>query len=801
MFYNRSKYIVLTMWILLSLLIVSAIVVFIFFPSLVFADSAGPNFPSSSVEDSSIGTATWTSVGNATASDNSRAGSSLGSSQITRYIKATNFGFSIPGGATIDGILVEWEVSIGMGSNPVTDHAVRIVKGGTIGSTDKSSGTAWTTSDVFLSHGGASDLWGETWTPADINATNFGAALSAIGSVTAPSMPQVDSVRITVTYTVASTISVSGTVYTNEGTTTMGAGKTVSVSVNGAAAAGNTTTASDGTYTISSITSVASDVLTVYLDGNTEKGATVTVGSGSNLTGIDIYQNDLITRCDNSCSLTNANLSTADNNGDADISSVYSVTGSDLTLASGNSLFIPSGRTFAPGGNINLPLNFTNNGTYTKGTETIALTDTSSTNKTFAGGNGSYYNLSITGGGAGSVTISGNNSFNNFTIGAPKTVTFTSSSTQTIAGTFSATGTASNIITINSSSAGTAGNLSKASGNVECDYLLLQDSAASGGAVWFAGAHSTGLTGNSGWVFAGAGGGGGSGGTPVFNQKHFQIFKDDKGLNSASSLAGEDVNYNVELGINVRLRFLVVNNGTGVGDITRRLEFKEDDGIWKRITSDLNNVRLVLSPHFADKEATTKILTSAGTFVAGQGKSTDSDTNKISLNSGEYVEDEYSLVFLNSAMGHSYQFRITDAGNVFDIYQAIPQISPESLELALYNINPVDGAVLKTKTPKITFSLNKIGDCRASLVNGSYDDMANATICFGQKSTFASCSMPNLGANGPKTIYFACQDNAGNKDTKENTHSVNYALSSNQNLFSFFTFKGIMNFIGGFIFK
>jgi len=51
------------------------------------------------------------------------------------------------------------------------------------------------------------------------------------------------------------------------------------------------------------------------------------------------------------------------------------------------------------------------------------IADTSATGKTFAGGGKTFYNLSITGGGTGAVTISGANTFTNFTINTPKTVT------------------------------------------------------------------------------------------------------------------------------------------------------------------------------------------------------------------------------------------------------------------------------------------------------------------------------------------------------------------------------------------
>jgi len=135
--------------------------------------------------------------------------------------------------------------------------------------------------------------------------------------------------------------------------------------------------------------------------------------------------------------------------------------------------------------------------TLSAGTSTISMTSASS--KTFAGGGLTYYNLNQ--GGAGALTISGSNTFNDIknTV-QPNTVTFTISTTQTVSN-FSLTGTAGNLITINSSSAGTQATLSKSSGTVSCNYLSIKDSAATGGASWYAGTTSTNVSGNTGWIF------------------------------------------------------------------------------------------------------------------------------------------------------------------------------------------------------------------------------------------------------------------------------------------------------------
>ncbi|MBF0331634.1 MAG: hypothetical protein HQL17_06825 [Candidatus Omnitrophica bacterium] len=138
--------------------------------------------------------------------------------------------------------------------------------------------------------------------------------------------------------------------------------------------------------------------------------------------------------------------------------------------------------------------------TLNAGTSTIVLSDAGANNKTFAGGGLTYKNVSITGAGAGAWTFSGSNTFNNFTINAPKTVKFTSGTTQTISGNFTAAGSSGNVITITSTTGASAATLSKAAGTVTGYYMSLQDMTANGGATWRA-VGSTNVSGNTGWTF------------------------------------------------------------------------------------------------------------------------------------------------------------------------------------------------------------------------------------------------------------------------------------------------------------
>ena len=141
----------------------------------------------------------WFAPDRAKVSDNSRTEAILSAGVISHYLKATNFGFSIPDGATIDGILVEIEEQ--SDDSAADDNEVKIVKSdGTLGTQNKAAGVSSFPNSpaAYISYGSSSDLWGETWTAEDINDVDFGTVISAIGG-----NANVDHIRITITYTPA----------------------------------------------------------------------------------------------------------------------------------------------------------------------------------------------------------------------------------------------------------------------------------------------------------------------------------------------------------------------------------------------------------------------------------------------------------------------------------------------------------------------------------------------------------------------------------------------------------------------
>lgn len=164
--------------------------------------SAGPNSGSTFTSDSSNGgSVAWTNPGNAAALDSSDTKAEYHAAAfLSHYLWATGFGFSIPGGNTIDGVVAEWARRISYGS--IADDAVYLIKGGAVAGTNQSAGAAWTSGAYpYASFGGASSLWGTTLSVSDVNASNFGVAIAARG--TTGGDPRVDHVRVTVYYSAA----------------------------------------------------------------------------------------------------------------------------------------------------------------------------------------------------------------------------------------------------------------------------------------------------------------------------------------------------------------------------------------------------------------------------------------------------------------------------------------------------------------------------------------------------------------------------------------------------------------------
>ena len=151
----------------------------------------------------------WIDTNNILADDSNEAylDYSTASSDVGAYIKATNFGFAIPGTATIDGVEMRYRRREVSGTDNVSTSRCRIIKGGTIHSANVSTmnTSEWAQAgseagSETITEGGPTNLWGVTLTPSDVNASDFGIAISPDMSGTTPDA-RIDFIQVDVYYT------------------------------------------------------------------------------------------------------------------------------------------------------------------------------------------------------------------------------------------------------------------------------------------------------------------------------------------------------------------------------------------------------------------------------------------------------------------------------------------------------------------------------------------------------------------------------------------------------------------------
>ena len=88
-----------------------------------------------------------------------------------------------------------------IGSNgALEDATVQLLKTGAAVGSNKASSSTWGTSSSAVTYGSSTDLWGTTWTAADLNASNFGLRFAAKNVAAATATASLDYATITVTY-------------------------------------------------------------------------------------------------------------------------------------------------------------------------------------------------------------------------------------------------------------------------------------------------------------------------------------------------------------------------------------------------------------------------------------------------------------------------------------------------------------------------------------------------------------------------------------------------------------------------
>ena len=123
--------------------------------------------PTTATNDTGVGTTAWTitSVTNCTCAVDKTT---------SNYLEMTGYGFGIPTASSVSGI--EVTVTCSNSGSGVSTLNAQLLLAGSIAGTSKSASPIATTT-----FGGASDLWGGTWSEAQVEGSGFGVAIWVTG--------------------------------------------------------------------------------------------------------------------------------------------------------------------------------------------------------------------------------------------------------------------------------------------------------------------------------------------------------------------------------------------------------------------------------------------------------------------------------------------------------------------------------------------------------------------------------------------------------------------------------------------
>lgn len=141
----------------------------------------------------------WLSPEDARTTDGRTALVRLSNNGPSSYLQAAGFGFGLPSSARIDGITLT--VVRAARDGQIVDLAVRLVREGTVLPAERARQDAWTPFYTSVAYGGPTDTWGTTWSAAQVNAPDFGAAVrTAFTGFSGNDDAGVDSIMLSVSY-------------------------------------------------------------------------------------------------------------------------------------------------------------------------------------------------------------------------------------------------------------------------------------------------------------------------------------------------------------------------------------------------------------------------------------------------------------------------------------------------------------------------------------------------------------------------------------------------------------------------
>ncbi len=157
----------------------------------------------------------WNNPNRVIANDNSAASVTFPflafGAQSSEALLADNYGLAVPADAVVEGIQVRvrrrttFDLPI-----DARDSTVRLMKAGAAVGSNLAQAGSYPSNYSYATYGGANDLWGTTWTPAEVNDPAFGVHFVAQRNAhILPQTVQVDHIEVTVFYNTPPTVTVS----------------------------------------------------------------------------------------------------------------------------------------------------------------------------------------------------------------------------------------------------------------------------------------------------------------------------------------------------------------------------------------------------------------------------------------------------------------------------------------------------------------------------------------------------------------------------------------------------------------
>jgi hypothetical protein len=292
---------------------------------------------------------------------------------------------------------------------------------------------------------------------------------------------------------------ISGNIYdTAEGTVSVGASLAISLRTSAGITATSTLAATLGAFSFAIPSLADGDVVTIWLTGAKRAvlvfkyGSSCTGYSSNNCTGLVTYENRLRLASYNGTAFSNADMAFCDDDTNCATNGAINAPGftsnsNNLVLTSGmTKISIPSGTTYAPGGNVTATT-LSVYGTYTAGSETLTLSGGADTTRTCTADNSVALCIAVggtftssaetfvyTGGASRGWYIGGTGSVYNLTVqgsidGSAEPITVAHAFTVAGGGSYSPTTAASGISMLNGSTVTCTGT---------CSFQLLSISGA-----------------------------------------------------------------------------------------------------------------------------------------------------------------------------------------------------------------------------------------------------------------------------------------------------------------------------------